>query len=129
MVYCSQCPPPPPPLPFKLSDMVTFLTRSWNMTSTAPKNTRARYSSGIESKHKFEYEHALRSDLRAPNYIKKNFCGNMPLDPPSMCMLMHAPSLVPPQILSTFRWLWFITRRLVCRHTCLFTGLNMFQRR
>ena len=68
------------PSPFKLSGMVTFLTipRHWNTCSDGSavpehgeqwsKNTRgARYSSGIESKYKFEYKYGLRSDLRAPN--------------------------------------------------------------
>ena len=68
-----------PPL-FKLSGTVTFLTipRHWNKCSDGSeipehgerhsKNTRARYSSGIESKYKFEYKYGLRSDLRAPNF-------------------------------------------------------------
>ena len=71
--------------PFKLSGTVTFLTipRRWNTCSDGSaipehgerrsKNTRARYSSGIESKYKFEYKYGLRSDLTAPNF--KNFSG------------------------------------------------------
>ena len=43
-----------------------------------------------------EYNYGLRSDLRAPNF--KNFSGGAcPQTPPSMCMLMHTPSSVPPQ--------------------------------
>ena len=83
--------------PFKLSGMVTFLTipSHWNTCSDdsaipehgewRSKNTQAQYSSSIESKYKFEYKYGLRSDLRGPP------------DPPSACVLAHAPSSVPPQ--------------------------------
>ena len=37
------------------------------------KNTRAQYSSGIESKYKFAYKYGLRSHLRVPNF--KRFSG------------------------------------------------------
>ena len=54
----------------------------------------------------FGYKYGLRSDLRAPNFI--NFSGGAcPQTPPSVCVLMHAPSSVPPpQISSTFHCLW-----------------------
>ena len=107
-------PPPPPPLvricllvpPFKLSGMVTFLTilRRWNTCSDGSaipehgkrhsKNTRARYSSGIKSKYKFQCKYGLRSNLRTPNFI--NFLGEHAPRPPSVCVLMHASSSVPP---------------------------------
>ena len=78
------------PPPFKLSGTVTFLIipRPWNMCSDGSaisehgeqrsKNTRARYSSGIESKYKFEYKYGLRSDLRAPNF-SGGTCPHTPL--------------------------------------------------
>ena len=89
--------------PFKLSGTVTFLSipRRWNTYSDGSaipehgerrsKNTRAQYSSGIESKYKFEYKYDLRSDLRAPNF--KNFsggpCPQTPLVRACLCMHHH----------------------------------------
>ena len=44
----------------------------------------------------FRYKYDLRSDLRAPNF--KNFHGGAcPQTPPSVCVLTHAPSSMPPQ--------------------------------
>ena len=42
------------------------------------------------------YKYGLRSDLRAPN-LKEIFWGGMPPDTPSVCVLTHAPSSLPPQ--------------------------------
>ena len=84
-----------------------LLHRRGNQGGGAPgeehsKNTRARYSSAIESEYKFEYKCGLRSDLRAPIF-EKIFWGNMLPDPPSACVLMHHHQY--PPIVSTFHCL------------------------
>ena len=61
----------------------------------------------------FGYKYGLRSDLRAPNL--KIFQGSMPTGPPSMCVLTHAPSSVPPPPISnTFRCHCIFGRHSTC---------------
>ena len=66
----------------------------WHTSDPLPCNM-AMYSSGIE------YKYGRRSDLRAPNFSG----GACPQTPPSMCMLTHASSSVPPPVASTFHHL------------------------
>ena len=64
------------------------------------KNTRARYSGGIESKYKFEYKYGLRSNLRAPNF--KNFSGGA--CPYTLLVRACLRTIIgAPPIVSTFR--------------------------
>ena len=76
--------------------------------------TRARYSSSIESKYKFEYKYGLRSYLRAPNF--KHFSGGACPQTPLTCtrLRMHHHQCPPPPILST------------SHHLCYGTLVNFF---
>ena len=106
---------PPSPPSFKLSGTVTFLTipRRWNTCSDGSaipehgercsKNTRARYSSSIKSKYKFEYKYGLRSDLRAPNL--KNLSGGACPQPPQTVRAYTRTIIGGPPIVSTFHHL------------------------